>query len=60
MGAHRPLAHEPMQPIAAAVGNAEAGQRLLATEGDPDEARDSGGYRRERLRANIVSGVRSR
>ncbi len=34
------LAHELMQPITAAVGNSEAGQRLLATDrADRDEAR---------------------
>ena len=56
------LAHELMQPIAAAVGNAEAGQRLLATEGaDPDEARAIlADIVDNCLRAaNIVSGVRS-
>ena len=56
------LAHELMQPIAAAVGNAEAGQRLLATEGaDPNEARAILADIVENcLRAaNIVSGVRS-
>jgi PAS domain S-box-containing protein len=56
------LAHELMQPIAAAVGNAEAGQQLLATEGaDPNEARAILADIVENcLRAaNIVSGVRS-
>jgi PAS domain S-box-containing protein len=56
------LAHELMQPIAAAVGNAEAGQRLLATEGAvPNEARAILADIVENcLRAaNIVSGVRS-
>ncbi len=56
------LAHELAQPITAAVGNAEAGQRLLTRESaDPDETRailadvvDSC------LRAaEVVSGVRS-
>jgi PAS domain S-box-containing protein len=56
------LAHELMQPIAAAVGNAEAGQRLLAADGaDLDETRATLADIVENcLRAaNVVSGVRS-
>ncbi len=56
------LAHELMQPIAAAVGNAEAGQRLLAAEGaDPNETRAILADIVENcLRAaNVVSSVRS-
>jgi PAS domain S-box-containing protein len=56
------LAHELMQPIAAAVGNAEAGQRLLAAEcADMNETREILADIVENcLRAaNVVSGVRS-
>lgn len=56
------LAHELMQPIAAAVGNAEAGQRLLAADGaDLNETRATLADIVENcLRAaNVVSGVRS-
>jgi PAS domain S-box-containing protein len=58
------LAHELMQPIAAAVGNAEAGQRLLAAEGegaDLNETREILADIVENCQraANVVSGVRS-
>jgi PAS domain S-box-containing protein len=56
------LAHELMQPIAAAVGNAEAGQRLLAAENaDLDETRAILADIVENCMraANVVSGVRS-
>ena len=56
------LAHELMQPIAAAVGNAEAGQQLLAADSaDMDEIRAILADIVENcLRAaNVVSGVRS-
>ena len=56
------LAHELMQPIAAAVGNAEAGERLLSADGaDLNETRVILADIVENcLRAaNVVSGVRS-
>jgi PAS domain S-box-containing protein len=56
------LAHELMQPIAAAVANAEAGQRLLAAEGaDPNETQEILADIVENCvrAANVVSGVRS-
>jgi PAS domain S-box-containing protein len=56
------LAHELMQPIAAAVGNAEAGQRLLTAESaDLNETREILADIVENCMraANVVSGVRS-
>jgi PAS domain S-box-containing protein len=56
------LAHELMQPIAAAVGNAEAGQRLLETDRlDANQTREILDDIVENCMraANVVQGVRS-